>query len=151
MGSSTFRRMIIALVLLAIPSAGHCADGEDEKPPVFTYMKQGEVSEFSGYLLSPEAVGTVVTVDEERRLKEAAAAELKHAEERAGLTRQIKESGARIERLEGELSIEKDGRKSDADIYKREITRLKGRAILYGAAGFAAGAAVAGIVALATP
>jgi 23S rRNA (guanosine2251-2'-O)-methyltransferase len=67
------------------------------------------------------------------------------------LTRQIKESGARITRLEGELSIERDGRKSDAEIYKREITRLKGRALVYGAAGFAAGAIAAGIVALATP
>jgi hypothetical protein len=137
-------------VLLAVPEVAHCQDAE-EKPPVFTHLNPGETADFSGYLLSPEAVGTVISVDEERRRKEAAAATLKCAEERADLTRQIKESGARITRLEGELSIERDGRKSDAEIYKREITRLKGRALVYGAAGFAAGAIAAGIVALATP
>jgi hypothetical protein len=130
-------RSILFLVILFMPSAAHCAE------PIFTHLTPGETAAFSGYLLSPEAVGTLVASDDETRLKALAEQELKFAEERADLTRQLKEKGARVERLEGESKVVADAREKERQIYLAEMGRLKRRAIIWAATGAAAGAGIA--------
>ena len=144
--SSTFLKGAALLALLLLPSTGHC---EDEQPnPVFTHLQVGEVATFPGYLLSPEAVGTVITVDDARRLKELAAKDLAFSEERADLVRQIRESGARVDRLAGEIVVITDARKKERDAYEDEIVRLKKRVILFAVVGAACGGAAVGVASL---
>ncbi len=142
--SSTFLKIACVLALLLMPAAGHCEDAQ----PVFTHLQKGEAATFAGYLLSPEAVGTVVTVDDERRLKELAAQKLTFDEERAGLTRQIKEKDARIERLTGEADVVAQSREKERDAYKQEIALLRRRALIYGAVGALCGGALVGVASL---
>lgn len=142
--SSTFLKAACVLALLVMPAAGHCEDA----PPVFTHLQKGEAAAFGGYLLSPEAVGTVVATDDERRLKELAAQKLAFDEERAGLTRQIKEKDARIERLSGEADVTAQARKAEREAYEREMSVLKRRALLYGAVGALCGGAIVGVASL---
>ena len=144
--SSTFLKAAALLAMLLMPSAGHCEDAQTN--PVFTHLQTGEAATFSGYLLSPEAVGTVITVDDERRLKELAAKDLAFSEERAGLVRQIREAGARVDRLSGEIVVITDARQKERDAYEDEISRLKKRAILFAAIGAACGGAAVGVASL---
>jgi len=134
--SFTFRS-IFFLTIFFMPRVGHC----DE--PVFTHLVSGETAIFAGYLLSPEAVGTLVSSDDETRLKALAEQELKFDEERADLSRQIKERDARIERLSGEAKVVSDAREKERQIYLAEIGMLRRRAIIWCAAGAAAGAGIA--------
>ena len=142
--SSTFLKIACALTLLLLPSVGHCEDAQ----PVFTHLEKGEVAAFGGYLLSPEAVGTVITVDDERRLKELAAQKLTFDEERAGLVRQIKEKDARIERLSGEADVVAESREKEREAYRQEIALLRRRALVYGAVGALCGGALVGVASL---
>lgn len=137
---STFPRTALLLLILW-PGFARGAE------PVFTYLQPGESAPFCGYLLSPEAVGNVVTVDEERRLKDLAKHEMECREAKADLTRQIKESGARIERLSGEITVITDAREAERIAYGKEAARLRRRAWLYAGVGAAAGAGIA-VVAL---
>lgn len=123
--------------MLAMPSAGHCAE------PVFTHLTSGETATFAGYLLSPEAVGTLVASDDETRLKALAEQELKLAEIKADLSRQLKEKDARIERLTGESEVAASAREKERQIYIAEMSRLKRRAVIWAASGVAVGAGVA--------
>ena len=142
--SSTFRKTVLAVAILAFPWTGHCEDGK----PVFTHLELGETASFAGYLLSPEAVGEVVTVDDERRLRELAAKDLAFGEERAGLTRQIKERDARIDRLNGEASVVADARAKERIAYESEIKRLRSRVLLFAIGGALCGGAAVGVATL---
>jgi len=142
--STLTRTAVVAAVMAASPGVAHCDEGE----PVFTHLEIGEAATFPGYLLSPEAVGSVVTVDDERRLKELAAQKLVFDEEKAGFTRDIKLKDARIERLEGEAQVVADARAKETAAYKQEISRLKRRTIIVAIVSALCGGAVAGAAAL---
>lgn len=143
---STCLRATLALAVLVAPRVAHCEEADD--PPVFTHLQVGETAPFQGYLLSPEAVGQVVTVDDERRLKEIAQLKLVFDEERASLDRDLKLRDARIARLEGEALVIADVRAKETAAYKEEVKRLRGRVVLYAIIGALAGGATAGVIAL---
>lgn len=113
--------------------------------PVFTYLQPNEVAPFCGYLLSPDAVGNVVAGDDERRLKDLAKKDMECRESQADLTRQLKEAGARVDRLSGEITVITDAREAERSAYQRENARLRRRVWLYAGVGAAAGAGLAAV------
>lgn len=143
---STCLRILIVLAAVAMPRSARCE--EIEISAVFTHLQESEVAPFQGYLLSPEAVGKVVSGDDARRLKELADLRLSFDEERASLERDLKLRDARIQRLEGEAIVVADARVKEIAAYKEETRRLKGRAVLFAVVGALVGGAAAGAIAL---
>ena len=133
---STFRSPAV-LALVMWPGFARGAE------PVFTYLQPNETAPFCGYLLSPEAVGNVISVDDERRLKDLAKSDVECREAQADLTRQLKESGARADRLMGEVSVITDAREAENAAYRKEGARLRRRAWIYAGVGAVAGAGLA--------
>jgi hypothetical protein len=144
--TSTAWSTFLKVTLVSLPLAFHGAAHAEE--PRFTHLVEGEVAPFQGYLLAPEAVGQVISVDDERRLKELADLKLSFDEERALLQRDLKLQGARIERLEGEALVVADARSKEKSAYEEEIKRMRRKAFLYAVVGFAAGGAAVGVATL---
>ena len=137
MGWCTFRRILATATVALLPDTAHCAE------PIFTYLQAAEVAPFQGYLFSHEAVGNVITVDEERLLKALAQKDLAFAEMKADLEKKAKEKDATIRRLTGEIEVKEYARVKERDAARAEIARMHRRALLYGAVGALAGAGVA--------